>query len=453
MENDLFMSNEATEPNILSKSDMTSISLNRNFTLRSEETQEILGRNPDFFEKWALLIFLSIVVLIIVGSSFIKYPDIVEGNAILMGNNAPKEIIPMKTGRLTGLFLENNQRVGVNQIIGWLESTANPQEVLKLSKTLDMGAEMLQKDSIEQISNLFPERLEHLGELQANYQIFFMAWQQFNDYLINGFYNSRKKLLVKDIQSLENITQKTVEQIRLKTSDNELAKKTFEMNEYLFKEKVISAEEFRIAKSSYMNKLAIIPQLESTVISQENLVREKQKEINQLTHDIFQQKNLFEQALYTLKSSTEEWLTRFVIFSPIEGKLTFVLPIQKNQILEQGKLIGYVSPDDTEYYAELKLAQGNFGKVDTGMKVQLRFDAYPYQEVGFVGGTLNYISNMAVDSIFLGQITLSKGLLTNRNKIIAYKSGLRARALVITRDMNLFQRIYYGVSKSLEMNK
>jgi HlyD family secretion protein len=447
------MKKEITDTAPLSETDMISVSVNKNFVLRSEETQEIISRKPGLFEKWALLIFLWVIVAVIISASFIQYPDIVEGNAVLTGKNAPKEIVPRQSGRLTGLFLENNRPVKANQVIGWIESAADPEEIMKLSAMLDKSAQLLLDNKAEELSGLFKERLEHLGELQGSYQTFVTAWQQFNDYLVNGYYANRKHLLRNDILSLQHIREKMMEEKQLKISDNELAKNSFEMNEYLFKEKVISKEEYRVAKSAYVNKLSAIPELESGIISQENQVREKQKEIDQLDHDILQQKKLFEQALYTLKSGTEDWIIRFVIRSPVDGVLTFVLPLQKNQFLEQGKLIGYVSPADASYYAEIRLAQNNFGKVDTGMSVQLRFDAYPYQEVGFVQGRLDYISGMSVDSSFIGRVDLPAGLLTTRNRNLQFKSGLKARALVITRDMTLLQRIYYGITRSLEMNK
>ena len=87
------------------------------------------------------------------------------------------------------------------------------------------------------------------------------------------------------------------------------------------------------------------------------------------------------------------------------------------------------------------------------MNVQLRFDTYPYQEVGFVQGKLDYISGMSVDSSFIGRADLPEGLLTTRKRSLQFRSGLKARALVITKDMTLLQRIYYGITRSLEMNK
>ncbi len=436
----------------LPEADLSSVSLNGNMQLRSEMAQEIISRKPAGFEKWALLIFLSVLLVVITMSGFIRYPDIIEGAALLTGKNAPKEVVTRFSGRLTGLFVENDQAVTANQVLGWIEGAADPAEVLRLSEKLDSAAKLLADDHLEELSGLFIHRIENLGELQGGYQAFINAWQQFNDYLVNGFFVKRKDMLLHDIRSLQDIRHKIIEQKELKISDNELAKRTFDMNELLYKEKIISDEEYRTAQSNYMNKLAAIPQLEATISSQDNMIRDKQKEINQLEHDVLQQRKLFEQALFTLKSAAEDWVMRFVLRSPADGKLAFVLPLQENQFMEQGKLLAYVTSKDAGYYAELKLPQHNFGRLDTGMKVQLRFDAFPYQEAGFISGKLDYISGMAIDSGFLGRVDLPS-LKTSRNKEIPFKNGLKARALVITSDMSLLQRIYYGITRSLEMNK
>ncbi|MFT4016908.1 MAG: hypothetical protein QM668_08080 [Agriterribacter sp.] len=60
---------------------------------------------------------------------------------------------------------------------------------------------------------------------------------------------------------------------------------------------------------------------------------------------------------------------------------------------------------------------------------------------------------MSVDSSFLDRVDLPEGLKTTRKRNLQFRSGLKAKALVITRDMTLLQRIYYGITKSLEMNK
>jgi len=436
----------------LSDDALRAASINKIFDERSEVAQEIISRKPDFFEKWSLLVFLILLLLLLIGTWFIRYPDIIEGNAILTGDNAPKEIVPKQNGRLTALFVKNNQQVIQGEILGWLESNASTQEVIELSKKLESSTDLLGQSNPGAISAMFNQRFKNLGELQVPYQTFITAWQQYNDYLVNGFYYRRKKMLHSDIASLQNIQGKTSVQKSITRNENELAKKTFEMNETLFKEKVISAEEYRQAQAALLSKQKAEPQMEVSILSQQNQIRDKQKEIDQLNHDIFQQQKIFEQALHTLKSSVDEWLRTYTIQAPVDGQVVFILPVQQNQFIQQGKLLGYINPPDSKYYAEIRLSQKNFGKVDSGMKVQLRFDAYPYQETGFVEGTINYISRVAVDSGFLGTVNLDKGLITNQNKELQYKTGLKAQAHIITKDMRLLERLYYIIVRNISLN-
>ncbi len=80
--------------------------------------------------------------------------------------------------------------------------------------------------------------------------------------------------------------------------------------------------------------------------------------------------------------------------------------------LQEGKVIGYVSPTHSRYFLQANLIQNNFVRLDTGLTVNVRFDAYPYQEIGFVPGKLEYISDIASDSGLLAIIRFDSGLET-----------------------------------------
>jgi hypothetical protein len=151
-----------------------------------------------------------------------------------------------------------------------------------------------------------------------------------------------------------------------------------------------------------------------------------------------------------MNSLADDWMRKYVITAPVEGKVVFIVPLQEEQFLQSGKTIGYVDPPDSRYYAQVTLPQSNFGKIRMGQRVQLRFDAYPYQEFGYVEGRLSYISHVPSDSGFLANIELPKGLSTNYRKDIQYRSGLHSQALIITRDARLLQRFYYSIVKGTQ---
>src|SRR6478735_24059 len=94
-------------------------------------------------------------------------------------------------------------------------------------------------------------------------------------------------------------------------------------------------------------------------------------------------------------------------------KNLFVLPVQENQYQHSGTMLGYINPETSQFYAQLSVAQTNFGRLALGQHVQLRFDAYPYVEFGYVEGVIQYVSSVATDSGFLVNVELPKGLVTN----------------------------------------
>jgi len=425
----------------------------KSFHQRSDSAQEIINRQPGFIEKWALLLFLGILLILMACTWFIRYPDIIEARGILTATNGPKEIIAMESGRLIKLFVKNGDQVKRGDMIGWIESTANTNEVLNLSNKLDSSLLFLSEGNPENVSTLFNVNYQNLGEIQALYQTFTSALQQYNDYLVNGFYVRKKSMILNDMNSLRQMNVFTEKQRILSKQDEDSSQKSLRMNKMLLDEKVISPEEYRVASSAHIAKEMSIPQLNQSILSNQNQQRDKLKDLEQLEHDVLQQKLIFEQALQTLKSNVEDWKRKYIIETPLNGTVFFTLPLQQNKFIEQGKLLGYINPPDSKFYAEISLPQNNLGKVDTGMRVQLRFDAYPYQEAGFVKGKLNYISPISSDSGFYATVRLDNGLETNLKNTIQYKNGLKAQVIVITKNMRLLQRLYYSIVKATSVGK
>jgi HlyD family secretion protein len=421
--------------------------LGTTFKQRSAEAQAIISHQAGFLEKWALLLIIGILFLLIACTWFIRYPDIIEASATLTADNSPKEIIPLQSGRLIQLFVKNGDKITKGCMIGWIESTANTNEILDLSKRLDSALLLLQSDALQNLPALFSKVYRNLGEIQTLYQSFTTAWQQFNDYVINGFYSRKKEMLLKDLGTLQALNGTIMQEKILSAQDKDSSQKSLKMNKILLDEKVISPEEYRVATSAYINKEMSIPQLNASMLNNENQQRDKLKELVQLDHDVSQQKIIFEQALETLKSSVDDWKHNYILQSPMAGTVFFTMPLQQNKFIQQGELLGYINPQNSRFFMELNLPQDNFGKVDTGMEVQLRFDAYPYEEAGFVKGKLNFISRIATDSGFYATASLDNGLVTNFKNRIQYKNGLKAQALVITKNRRLLQRIYYSIIK------
>jgi multidrug efflux pump subunit AcrA (membrane-fusion protein) len=425
---------------------------NENRMFRSEQVQDILSHRPGFLERWSFLTFVAILTIIVAAGWFIRYPDVIEANAYLTADNAPKEIVIRQDGRLIKLFAKNDERLRKGQAIGWIESTGDHKEVITLSEMLSNASALLARNDLAKASAILNRGYNNLGELQTFYQQFITALQQFNDFLITGYYFKRKQMLKSDLGYLKKMHDILGNQRDLAERDLRLSREADEADSTLFSQNVISKQDFRDQQSKTVAKRSAIQQLGQSLLINETAQIDKQKDIEEIDHGISQQKAIFDQAVQTLKSQAEDWKRKYIITAPEDGKIIFVMPLQENQFLQNNKTIGFINPPDSRFYAQLMLQQFNFGKADTGQFVQLRANAYPYQEFGFIPGKLTYISKIPSDSGFLATVELPGGLVTNYNKNIQYRNGLKLEALVITRNQRLLQRFFYNLIKTTSIH-
>jgi HlyD family secretion protein len=187
-----------------------------------------------------------------------------------------------------------------------------------------------------------------------------------------------------------------------------------------------------------------LPQLDASLLANVNQQTEKRKELEQLEHDIAQQRLIFEQALHTLKSAVDEWKLKYLLVASASGKVAFDTFVQENQQMRNGQLLCFIKPENSTYYAEMHIPQYNFGKVRTGMTVLLKFPSYPFQEYGAVRGRVDFISHIPSDSGYLAKVVLSPGLVTNRGQAIQYRDGLQANAEILTDEKRLLMRLFYN---------
>lgn len=416
---------------------------------RSEMMEEIVSGRPGFLICWGNMVFLLVLILIGIACWFIKYPDTIQAPAKLTSINSPKPIVSLINGKLVKLNMAETQQVSKGQVLGYIESTANHDQVLLLASNLDSIQNLVNNEVTGQIKFFFVGTPTQLGELQSGYQIFSQAWLSLNNYLEGGFYLKKHAMLLNDKSSLEKLNRNLIEQMKLQEQDLELVQKTFDANQSLKDEKVISDFDYRLEQSKLINKKLSLPQIKATIISNQSQQAEKEKEILELENNIYQQRLIFLQSLNTFKSQVEDWKHKYVLTAPIEGKVAFASFVQENQQLEAGKPICFINPAESQYYAEVTIPQANFGKVSLGQSVLLKLDSYPFQEYGFIAGEIEAINHIPDEKGYVAKVNLPMGLTTTYKKQVQYREGLKANAEIITKDLRLLERFYFNLVKQI----
>lgn len=392
-------------------------------------------------------LFLFFFIFFASISYLIQYPDIVLASAVLNTSNGPKNVFSQIDGRLKFILVKNNQQVKKEEYIAYIESVANPYSIARLKYQIDSLLLLIDQNRINEISSFYPltiksNLLTDLGELQSNYQIFIESFTNFKEYLNSGFYQKKRSTLEINEKLIRNLNQTLLIQKSLIEQDIELSNENLKVSGLLLNEKVISEVEFRIEKSKNIAKLLLLPQINASIISNQEKINNIFQEISGIERDFTFQKNTFIQALLTFKSTIELWEQKYIIKAPVDGVINFVRTYEENQEIQKGSVLFIIEQRRKGYFVELYIPKNSFGKVKLGQEVLLKFHAYPYQQHGIVLGRIQYISNFPIDSGYYAMVSLKNDLNTTYNKKIPYLNYATAQAEIVTDKLRLIDRFY-----------
>lgn len=419
--------------------------------IRSEKLRDFIGNRPGLLTRRAIPVFAIVLSSLCIGSYFVLYPDIVQANAVVHVVNGPKPVIAKNGGRLIRLFKKDNQPVSKGEVIGYLESTAEHSEILRLSEILDTLRQFAESNRLEEIPRFWQSvknPFSHLGELQQAHQQFMQGFWGFKDYLNSGFYVLKKQMLYKDLLNTRRLLETLYEQKKLQTEDLVLVQDNYNLHDTLHDETLITAIEHRNQKSLLVNKKMSIPQINASIIGNEMQQNTLQKELRELDNQIAQQRSVFIQLLNVYYNTVEDWKQKYLVIAPLEGNLVYAGFPEEKQQLQINAVIGYITMNDKRSFAEMLIPQRNFGKVKIGQQVLLKFQSYPYQEFGTVKGVIENIKSLPTDSGYLSRIILPDGLTTNHHKTLNFTEGMTATAEIITNNQRLSDR-FIGKIKDL----
>ena len=105
--------------------------------LRSEEVQEIMGTPPGWIIRRGITIILMVLLVLLAGSWFYKYPDIIVARVTVLSENPPVSVVARSNGKLVNIFVTDKQKVEAGQLLGVIENPANYEDVYHLFLLLD----------------------------------------------------------------------------------------------------------------------------------------------------------------------------------------------------------------------------------------------------------------------------------------------------------------------------
>ncbi len=420
--------------------------------LRSEEVQEILTQVPNWMIRWGNVLFLSLILMLLCITYFVKYPDTIQSQALITTEIPPQKEYAKITGELQYVLIEDNEFAKQNQPLAIIENTANYKDVYRLKSIIDTI-------KVNNKSFRFPVAelpILFLGDIDSQYALFENSYIQYqlnkelqpfsNETSANTYSISELNTRLKSLQSQKEINRTEVE----------FKEKDLQRNKTLFEKGIISTQdyenkqlEFAQVKRNFKNFETSISQIRQA-ISDANKTS-KGTEISQVKEELLLLKNVI-QSFNQLKKAIKDWESRYVLKSNINGTVSFLNFWNANQTVNQGDLVFTIIPSkSSSFIAKLKTPAQNSGKIKTGQKVNLKLENYPDTEFGVLNGIIKNISLIPdKEGLYFIDVELPKKLITSYNKEINFKHEMRASAEIITEDLRLIERFFYQFKEVLK---
>lgn len=421
----------------------------KDIELRSEEVQEILGTIPSWILRWGITTLFAIVVVLLLGTWFFKYPDTIQATMVLTGETPPASIVSKTNGRIKVLFVKDNQQVAAQEYLAVLENPASTNDMLLLKNNLEKFMQIT-----DTIVN-FPQDELKLGAVQNAYTAFIRSLNTYQKFVELNYYPQKISAIEERITQHKQQYQNLERQQKIAEEQHAIAEKLHNRNLVLFQKEVISQEILEKSKNDYLQNRLSLENSRATLKNLQIQISELQETLLDTKQQYADSKNQLELELTTLASQLlneiNTWELNFVLISPINGNVTFVGYWSENQNVTAGETVFSVIPaQENNLIGKAQVPIMRSGKVKTGQTVNIRFLNYPDNEFGMVKGEVSSISLVPVNNYYIAEISLPNGLLTTYKKTLPISQEMTANIEIITEDMRLIERFILPLKRLLK---
>lgn len=416
--------------------------------LRSEEVQEVMGQIPAWIIRWGITVLFLVVLALVIGSCFFKYPDVISATMTLTSYHPAAQVMARTSGKISKLYVTDQQTVEEGTNLAVIENPASTTDVFYVKERLSRV--LNHPDSA--LVLFLPVKELSLGSIQPAYIAFLRSLHDYQNYRELDYYPQKITSVNGQIEKYQTYYLHLQKQYEIMKNQYEIAQKQYMRDSLLYVRKVLSEAEYETSKSSLLQSRY---SLDGSHASLANLkIQISQLEENRL--DLQLQQSEKESVLLQdyrtnagqLNNEINAWELNYLLVSPIRGTITFNKYWNENQNVSNGEVIFTVVPEEKEeLIGKALLPAQRSGKVKAGQRVIIRFTNYPDQEFGVVNGMVSSISLVPLEENYMVEITLPHGLVTNYKKTLPVSQEMQAQADIVTEDLRLIERFFMPLKK------
>lgn len=402
--------------------------------IRSHEVQEIVGQTPHSLVRWGITVFFVAMLTILLVSWFIRYPDLLIAQVTLTTTPPPITLVTRVSGNLF-VNAADSSDVAQGQVIGYVGSTGDPEEILRLEQDLT-GSSAKLGDSRGALGELQPSFAEHMSAVES-----------LNRFVKNQAYPKQIEQLEKQLKTTEKLRRFLVRQEKLVYEELKLSRQRFRTDSLLYTQRVIATLDFNQSKSNWLQQQRTARNTESELLNNEARKNDLAKQVADLEIRMAEEAQKLEfsveQSRRELLARISKWKESYLLVAPLPGRVSYRGFLEREQFVEANKPIITIIPRYGKLVARAELPVRASGKVKEGQAVNIRLENFPFEQFGMLHGRVSGISSLPIDGKYLLTIELPQGLITTLHKEIRFKQQLTGTTQIITDDLRLLDRFIH----------
>ncbi|PAJ72102.1 hypothetical protein CJF42_23050 [Pseudoalteromonas sp. NBT06-2] len=388
---------------------------------RSKLIGEVFLNVPPKYTLYTVVFFfiLFVFVLFIFNNDYSRKE---KAQGFLTSNLGEIKVVATNTAYLDDINVKVGQSVKKGDVLYWMKS----------ARGLETGRSRVHElmQSLERVLTRLAQKKENLIKL----------------------FRLRQETLAQRAVDLEHDLEFNEQEALLVAAMLKIHSNNFENRIMLAKKGLISQSDLDSYKlqffSMQQSELAIKKEVHH--LEEQRVTYAKEKEIASVMHldelnGIEQQKEqLFKQKIELSSQG------RFSVKAPSNGVVTSIFGEVSHQVLA-GMPILMLEPERSEIIAKLVIPSSSVGLLDTGQKVTIKYDSFPFQRFGIFGGHILSISKNALnpnefigpiippESFFLVDVKLDHNTISAYGRNIDLISGMKLEAEVVLETTSIIE--------------
>jgi multidrug resistance efflux pump len=412
--------------------------------LHSDHVQEVLGVPPHWLVRWGSSVVLAVVLLLVVLSWILHYPDVVPATIVITTPTPPSSVTAQASGSLSYIQVRDNMLVKRGALLAVIENSADPAAVFDLQGWLTAIGNEPEKTAL---GLEFPDDLL-IGELHGDYGAFVRAFKALKFYLRVDPANVEIRNLEPQLARhrerrslLERQRDILAEQVALAQSDHSravplAAHQNLTLNELNARARLLlqAQQSLQAAKSAIADIDLEIDRLEQTIANLR--LRDQQQRYDLLL--------AFSQSYETMRSHLAVWERSYVLRAPVDGQVSLFRFWSNHQFVRSGEEVLTIVPEGSQLpFGKMLVPVTNSGKIKLDQTVFIRLDNYPFAEYGLLRGFVRSISPVPRGAQYAIEVELLDGLTTSFGRHLEFRQEMQGSAEIVTEDLRLIERIFY----------